>query len=375
MAGIYIHIPFCQKRCNYCDFYSETNVELRSQLINSIVKEIHLRKNYLSETDIETIYFGGGTPSLLQREDFELIFEAINHIYTISTNAEITFEANPDDLTRAYLASLSPLPFNRLSIGVQSFNNYYLGLLNRRHSKEQAMQAIQHAQEAGFSNISIDLMYALPYQSMENWEKDLDTALKMNVQHISAYGLTYEEGTVLWKLLDDERIETVDDETMSNMYRLLLEKTKEKGFESYEISNFALTGYRSRHNSAYWKQKPYIGIGPSAHSYNGKSRQWNISLATGYMKAIAKNTVPAEKEILSLADQYNDFVMVSLRTSEGINLDELEQKFGTELKTYCLENIKTFIDTEKVELKNNVIRLKTDGILISNLILTELMKV
>ena len=375
MPGIYIHIPFCQRRCNYCDFYSETNLESRSLLITNIVKELELRKDYLPEKNIETIYFGGGTPSLLKREDFERVFDIINSLYAISENAEITFEANPDDLTEQYLSSLSPLPFNRISIGIQSFSNYYLGLLNRRHSKEQAIRAIQNAQQAGFDNISIDLMYGLPYQTLADWEEDLNMAFGMNIQHISAYGLTYEEGTMLWKLLADERIEAVDEELMNEMYRVLLERTKKNGFETYELSNFSIPNRHSQHNSAYWKQKPYIGIGPSAHSYDGKSRQWNVNSSTEYMKAISEHIIPAEKEILSLFDQYNDFIMVSLRTSEGIDLMRLEEKFGNELKTYCLENIKSFIDTEKAELKNNVIRLKTEGILISNLILTELMKV
>lgn len=375
MPGIYIHIPFCKQRCNYCDFYSETKTEFRTSLINSIIKEIHLRNNYLPEKDIQTIYFGGGTPSLLKKTDFEQIFNAINQLYNVDKNVEITFEANPDDLTKEYLSDLSHLPFNRISIGIQSFSNYYLGLLNRRHTKEQAIQSIKNAQAAGFNNISIDLMYGLPYQTLKDWEKDLNAALETNVQHISAYGLTYEEGTILRKLLDDEKIEAVDDDTTSKMYRMLLQATKEKGFEAYEISNFALPDYHSRHNSSYWKQKPYIGIGPSAHSYDGKSRQWNISSTREYIHAISEGKIPAEKEELSLFNQYNDFIMVSLRTSEGINLYELEEKYGHELKTYCLENIKTFIEAEKVEYTKNVIRLNTEGILISNLILTELMKV
>ena len=375
MSGIYIHIPFCKKHCNYCDFYSETNIKSHSSLINSIVKEIYLRKDYLPEKKIQTIYFGGGTPSLLKKEDFETIFESIKQVYTIVENAEITFEANPDDLTKEYLSSISPLPFNRISIGIQSFSDYYLGLLNRRHTKAEAILAINNAKEAGFKNISIDLMYGLPYQTLEGWEEELNSALKTGVQHISAYSLTYEEGTVLWKLRENGRIKTVDDNIINEMYQTLLEKVEKSGFEAYETSNFALLGYRSRHNSSYWKQKPYIGLGPSAHSYDGKSRQWNIDSISKYIKAISENTVPAEREELSLFEKYNDFILVSLRTAEGIDLNELETKFGTELKTYCLENIKTFIENKKVCKKNNTIYLNTEGMLISNLILTELMKV
>lgn len=375
MSGIYIHIPFCLKRCYYCDFYSETNFGFRKRLIDNIVREIYLRKDYLSEKEINTIYFGGGTPSLLRKKDFELIFEAIHQNYSVNSKAEITLEANPDDLTRTYFSNLSPLPFNRISIGIQSFDDYFLRILKRRHTGAQALKSVENTREAGFENISIDLMYGLPNQTPDDWERDLNIALERGVQHISAYGLTYEAGTQLKKLLDLKKITAVSDETANEMYRILLKKTQEKGFEAYEISNFALHGYRSRHNSAYWKQEPYIGIGPSAHSYNGESRQWNISSLGKYIEAIAENKIPAEVEKLSLYDRYNDFVMISLRTAEGINLDELEKKFGTELKNYCLENIKTFIETEKIEFSDNVIRLNTEGILISNIISAELMKV
>jgi len=363
------------KRCYYCDFYSETNFGFRKRLIDNIVREIYLRKDYLSEKEINTIYFGGGTPSLLRKKDFELIFEAIHQNYSVNSKAEITLEANPDDLTRTYFSNLSPLPFNRISIGIQSFDDYFLRILKRRHTGAQALKSVENTREAGFENISIDLMYGLPNQTPDDWERDLNIALERGVQHISAYGLTYEAGTQLKKLLDLKKITAVSDETANEMYRILLKKTQEKGFEAYEISNFALHGYRSRHNSAYWKQEPYIGIGPSAHSYNGESRQWNISSLGKYIEAIAENKIPAEVEKLSLYDRYNDFVMISLRTAEGINLDELEKKFGTELKNYCLENIKTFIETEKIEFSDNVIRLNTEGILISNIISAELMKV
>jgi len=334
-----------------------------------------LRKDYLTEKKIDTIYFGGGTPSLLRKKDFELIFEVIYQTYSVNSEAEITFEANPDDLTKSYLSSLSSLPFNRISIGIQSFSDYFLRLLRRRHTSLQALKSVENAREAGFENISIDLMYGLPNQKLSDWECELNIALERGVQHISAYGLTYEEGTQLKKLHDLKKITAVNDETVNKMYRMLLKKTQENGFEAYEISNFALHGYRSQHNSAYWKQKPYIGVGPSAHSYNGDSRQWNVSSIGEYIKAISENKIPAEAEKLSLYDRYNDFVMVSLRTAEGINLDELEKRFGTELKKYCLENIKTFIETEKIEFSGNVIRLNTEGVLISNIISAELMKV
>ncbi len=375
MAGIYIHIPFCKKRCTYCDFYTEVAPVFIPALIDAIVTELKLRKDYLLNSPIETIYFGGGTPSILNKEQFSIIFEAIYNLFTVSDNAEITFEANPDDLTPEFLDSIHLLPFNRISIGIQSFDDTDLMRINRRHTSKQAIEAVRNAQKAGFKNISIDLIYGLPFQTMESWERQLDMALDLHIQHLSAYGLTYEEGTALWKQREKGKIEQVDDPTMNRMYQLLLEKVKDKGFEAYEISNFALPGYRSRHNSSYWKQKPYLGAGPSAHSYDLSSRQWNVSSIKEYIKAINEHSPFFEREVLTLNDRYNDFVMVSLRTSDGLDMAIMEKEFGTDLAEYCLQNIKTFIDSEQVYYSEGILRLTPEGIQISNLILIQLMKV
>jgi len=375
MAGIYIHIPFCKQRCTYCDFYTEVAPQFIPGLIDSIVRELELRKDYLQNSPINTIYFGGGTPSILKKEQFLLIFEAIDRLYSVAKDAEITFEANPDDLTRDFLASLQSLPFNRMSIGIQSFDDQDLKRINRRHTSRQAIDAVKNAQQAGFGNISIDLIYGLPFQTLESWGNQIDTALSLQIQHISAYGLTYEEGTALWKQCENGEIETVDDLVMNEMYLILLEKIKAKGFEAYEISNFALPGCRSRHNSSYWKQEPYLGIGPSAHSYDVTSRQWNIASITDYIKTINIGSGFYEREELTLYDRYNDFVMVSLRTSEGIDMQLLETEFGADLAAYCLRNIKTFMDSEQVYYSDGKFRLTPDGIQISNLILIQLMKV
>ena len=375
MAGIYIHIPFCKQRCTYCDFYTEVAPQFIPVLIDSIIRELNIRKDYLGNSQVSTIYFGGGTPSILSNEQFLLIFDAIYKLFTVAENAEITFEANPDDLTPEFLASLHELPFNRISIGIQSFDDKDLKRINRRHTSEQAEEAVKNAQKAGFGNISIDLIYGLPFQTMEAWGDQLDMALSLQIQHISAYGLTYEEGTVLWKQRENGKIEVVDDLVMNEMYLLLLDKIKIKGFEAYEISNFALPDYQSRHNSAYWKQEPYLGIGPSAHSYDVVSRQWNIASITDYIKAINSNSVFYEREELSLNDRYNDFIMVSLRTSEGLDVKIMEKDFGPELAGYCLQNIKTFIDSEQVYYSDGKLRLTAEGIQISNLILIQLMKV
>ena len=375
MAGIYIHIPFCKQRCTYCDFYTEVAPQFIPVLIDSIVRELNIRKDYLQNSPINTIYFGGGTPSILSNEQFLLIFEAIYRLFTVAEDAEITFEANPDDLTPGFLTSLQALPFNRISIGIQSFDDKDLKRINRRHTSKQAVEAVKNAQKAGFGNISIDLIYGLPFQTLEAWGDQLDMALSLNIQHISAYGLTYEEGTELWKQRENGEIEVVDDLVMNEMYLLLLDKIKTKGFEAYEISNFALPGYQSRHNSAYWKQEPYLGIGPSAHSYDIVSRQWNIASITDYIKAINSGSDFYEREELSLNDRYNDFVMVSLRTSEGLDVKIMEKEFGSELAEYCLQNIKTFMDSEQVYYSDGKLRLTAEGIQISNLILIQLMKV
>jgi len=375
MAGIYIHIPFCKQRCTYCDFYTEVAPQFIPTYINSVVKELHIRKDYLQNAPIDTIYFGGGTPSILNYNQFKILFDVIYNLFTIADHPEITFEANPDDLTPDFLTSMQALPFNRLSLGIQSFDDGDLKRINRRHTSSQAKHAVKNAQEAGFDNISIDLIYGLPFQTITSWEQQLDAALALNIQHLSAYGLTYEEGTVLWKQREKGEIETVDDTEMNRMYELLLEKVTQKGFEAYEISNFALPGYRSRHNSSYWKQEPYLGVGPSAHSYDLMSRQWNVSSIKEYIKGIDTNSNYFEREILSLNDRYNDFVMVSLRTSDGLDIELMKKEFGPELAEYCLRNLKTFMDSEQVYNLEGKLRLTPQGIQISNLILIQLMKV
>lgn len=375
MAGIYIHIPFCKKRCTYCDFYTEVAPKLIPDLIDSIVKELKIRNKYLKNEDIQTIYFGGGTPSVLNKHQFELIFDTIYSIYNISKNAEITFEANPDDLTSEFLASISSLPFNRISIGIQSFDDRDLKRINRRHTGQDAINAVKNAQIAGFNNISIDLIYGLPEQTIVDWKKQLEIAFSLNVQHISSYGLTFEKGTALWKQREKGKVQIIDDDTMNEMYQILITEMTKNDFEAYEISNFALPNYRSRHNTSYWKQEAYIGLGPSAHSYDISSRQWNVSSITKYVNAIQNGTSFFEREILTANDRYNDFIMVSLRTSDGIDIELLEKEFGIDYLNFCLENVQKFIDTKKVNFHLNRLTLSKEGIQISNLIIMELMRV
>lgn len=375
MSGIYIHIPFCKTRCSYCDFYTEVAPTLIPDVVNAMVGEIFIRKDYLLDKNIDTIYFGGGTPSVLNPNDFEIIFNAINSTFHVDSNAEITFEANPDDLTESFFSDRSHLPFNRISIGIQSFKDEQLVQINRRHSAMQSIQAVRNAQNAGFENISIDLIYGLPNQTLKDWEQELRTAFRLGIQHISAYGLTFEEGTAIWKQREIGQIKQVDEEIMNQMYFKLLDLSALHHFVAYEISNFAIDGFRSRHNSAYWKQIPYIGIGPSAHSFDVQSRQWNVASIREYTQHIATGNCFYEKEILTNNEKFNDFVLVALRTTEGVNLSELSLTVGEELTNHFIKSINPFIKSGKVEIKDGMFCLTRDGILISNQILTELMKV
>ncbi|HNZ61648.1 MAG: radical SAM family heme chaperone HemW [Paludibacteraceae bacterium] len=375
MAGIYIHIPFCSQRCSYCNFFSVVSINLLNEVIDAIIKEFSIRKDYLKNEPVQTIYFGGGTPSLLTIQQIEKLLNTIYKNFPVEKNAEITFEANPDDLTEKYLSDLKKTGINRLSIGIQSFDDNKLKILNRRHNAFQAVEAVRVAQRSGFNNISIDLIYGLPFQSLIEWENDLDKAFSLPIQHLSAYALTFEEKTLLLKQKEKKLIEPADEELMIKMYELLLNKSNQNGFDAYEISNFSLPEFYSRHNSSYWTQTPYLGIGPSAHSFNGFSRQWNVASIHKYIEGIMKNNSFFEQEILSLQDRYNEYVLLGLRTKNGINIVELEQNFGIELKNFCLENIKTFIDNEKVYRYGSFLRLTTAGKLISDTIIAQLMMV
>ncbi|MDR0873704.1 MAG: radical SAM family heme chaperone HemW [Prevotellaceae bacterium] len=340
MAGIYIHIPFCKSRCAYCDFHSGTDFSLKDKYINALCAELHIRKNYFFE-NVKTVYFGGGTPSLLKYEDFLRILNAVNENYSLSQNTEMTIEANPDDISKEYVEMLRGLGFNRISIGIQSFNDKELQLINRRHSAEKAREAVKNCQKAGFQNISIDLIYGLPAQTLETWENNLNEAIALDVQHISAYHLTYEKGTKICQMLEKNEIRQVSEETSLEMFKMLTGKLKSAGFEHYEISNFAQKGFRSQHNSAYWNDEKYIGVGTAAHSYNGISRQWNVSDTKKYIDGKSF----FEIEDLTETEKYNDFVITRLRTCEGIDLSVLKEKFGEKLLQYCLKNAEKWIAT------------------------------
>ena len=344
MAGIYIHIPFCRQACHYCNFHFSTNTAQKDALINALIKEIGLADLIDKDAPTHTIYFGGGTPSLLFEDELERILDAVTTKFNVSPSAEITLEANPDDINPAVLNSWLKAGINRLSLGVQSFNEAELKWMNRAHNAAQSLQSIDNIQAAGFSNFSVDLIYGSPLLSNEEFEKNVNIIINKNIPHISCYALTVEEKTALHHLIEKKKYEPVDEARQAEQFELLLKLTAAAGYEQYEISNFAKPGYRSRHNSSYWKGIPYYGFGPSAHSFDGNNkRRWNIANNALYIQSIANNTIPFEEEQLTPTQQLNEFIMISLRTVEGIDMNKLEEKFGTGKLQALKENAATFI--------------------------------
>ena len=373
MAGIYIHIPFCKRRCIYCDFFSTAQSEKKSAYVRAVCRELEMRKDYLEGEDIETIYLGGGTPSQLLREELEEIFNHIYKVYPVKEDAEITLEANPDDLTPEYVAMLRHLPINRISMGIQTFQEETLKLLHRRHTATQAIEAFRRCREAGFQNISIDLMYGLPGETLETWKEDLQQAIALRPEHISAYHLIYEEDTVLWKLREQHQVEEADEDLSVSLFSTLIEQLSEAGYQHYEISNFCLPGLHSRHNSSYWTGKKYLGCGPSAHSFNGVSRQWNVASLDDYLKGVEEGRLDYEVEELDLYTRYNDFVLTSIRTCWGMPLSTLRSDFGEELYRYCLRMAKPHLDQGVLEKSEDVLKLTRKGIFVSDGIMSDLM--
>ncbi len=379
MAGLYVHIPFCVKRCIYCDFYSNIDMGYKEAYIDALLYEMDIRRDYLQGEIVETIYFGGGTPSQLRPRDLEKLLDGIYRIFPVSGHPEITLEANPDDLSDGYVSSLKTLPFNRVSIGVQSFDDGELRLLNRRHTAQEAFRAVARCKEAGLANISIDLMYGLPEQTMEIWLHTISKALELDVSHISAYNLTYEEGTAIYKMMESGILKPVGDELCEQFFRILTEKLTSAGFIHYEISNFALRsesypdGRISLHNSSYWNGSHYLGLGPSAHSYGGKSRSWNVSSISGYMKAIDDRSEELyETEILDERARYNDFIITRMRTMWGVSLGELRREFGEERERYFLEKSERFICFNMLKKQGEFVKVTSEGIFVSDAIMREL---
>lgn len=373
MFSLYIHVPFCATRCVYCDFFSNTDTRYKEPYLRAIEKEMELRGEYIDDDTLETIYLGGGTPSRLSGNDLERIFNAISRRFSITEGAEITLEANPDDIRPDYLSALRNLPINRISMGIQSFRPEDLRLLNRRHDREQAIRAVELCQAHGFTNLSIDLIYGLPGQTPEAWEENLRQAIRLGTPHLSAYHLTYEEGTALYKRLQAGQVEPVDEEVSVTLFHILTERMAEAGFQHYEISNFARPGFHARHNSAYWIGKPYLGLGPSAHSYNRTSREWNVASLPLYLRGIESGQPATERETLDLSTRYNDFIITGLRTMWGISLDKLRTEFGEALLAYCQKQARPYIQRGLLRQENDRLALSQAGILLSDGIMSELM--
>ncbi|MEP6846709.1 MAG: radical SAM family heme chaperone HemW [Panacibacter sp.] len=360
MAGIYIHIPFCRKACHYCNFHFSTSVKQTGDMVNAICKEAELRCHYINEP-VTTIYFGGGTPSLLESADLQLQLEKLKNFFKVSEDAETTLEANPDDISEDKLTAWKAIGINRLSIGVQSFFDEDLQWMNRAHNAMQALQSIRLAQKTGFHNITIDLIYGTPTLTDEKWKQNVENAFELNIPHLSCYALTVEPKTALEKMIATHKVAAVDPEKQGRQFELLMEWTNDLGYEHYEISNFAKQGFRSKHNSSYWQGKSYLGLGPSAHSFNGNSRQWNIANNVLYLESIAQNIVPAEVEALTTTQQLNEYIMTSLRTAEGLRLTIVMDKWGQDKVDGIAKAAKKYIDQGKMLCENDQLMLTRDG--------------
>ena len=374
MAGIYIHIPFCRSRCTYCGFYSTTGLDLRQRYVDAVCRELSIRG-----TEASTIYLGGGTPSQLTIQQLRQIFEALYIYNKVEKDTEVTIEVNPDDITEEYAKALTTLPVNRISMGIQTFDDQRLRFLRRRHTSDQAVNALKTLRHVGFQNISIDLMYGFPDETLDEWMSDLSQAIALNVEHISTYCLMIEEDTPLYQQFQQGHIVEPDEELERQMYEVLIDQLQTAGYEHYEISNFARTGYRSRHNSSYWTGIPYIGIGAAAHSYDLKSRSWNVADIHQYIEGMERGERIYEEELLDDDTRYNDTITVSLRTKEGINLSQLTKEYHD----YLIKNARRYIDDGLLELKDvgdsssqtPHLRLTRRGLFVSDMVMSDLMMV
>jgi oxygen-independent coproporphyrinogen III oxidase len=360
MAGIYIHIPFCKQACHYCDFHFSTSLKYKDDLLQALLKEIRLQKSYLDGETVETIYFGGGTPSLLNERELNLIINEITRLHTVAANAEITLEANPDDLDKAQLQSLRKTDINRLSIGIQSFFDEDLLWMNRAHRAAEAESSVKRAQDSGFENITADLIYGYPLLYDTKWKYNTDKLFELGIPHVSAYSMTVEPRTALASSIKNRKQPAMDEQQSAEQFILLMDAMQQHGFEHYEISNFCRPGHYSRHNSNYWKGIKYLGIGPSAHSFNGETRQWNIANNARYIQALEKAEIPAETELLTETDRLNEYIMTSLRTMWGLNLDKLNliaAGSSTELKAAARQ----YMESGWTEQKEQIIYLTQTG--------------
>jgi len=372
MAGLYIHIPFCKQACYYCDFHFSTNQSLKSELINHIAQELAIQKEYLQGEPLETIYLGGGTPSLLSAIDLEILFNAIHKHYQVKDNPETTLEANPDDLTPEKLQELAAMGVNRLSIGIQSFDEQILRFLNRAHTAQDALQCVANARTAGISNISIDLIYSIPGQGDELLKKNLAEAMALKPEHISAYSLTVEEKTVFGRWASHGKLKAMEEGLSALQFELVMNTLQECGYQHYEISNYCLPGFESKHNTSYWQQRKYLGVGPSAHSFDGESRQFNVSNNHAYIKALREGKIPFEREVLTVENKINEYIFTSLRTDWGCNLTYLVTQYDYDLIKMNESYLNQLKEANLIQLIENNIMLTTAGKLLADKISSDL---
>jgi len=372
MASIYVHIPFCHSKCYYCGFHSVASLKAKQDVVHCLIKELELRKDYLKGEPIDSIYFGGGTPSVLDIEEVARIMIKIRELHIVNEDAEISFEVNPEDVSTKYLEDLKNLGINRLSIGVQAMSDDMLKYLNRKHSVDEAIQCINNSVKAGIYNISIDLIYGIPGLDNIAWTDSLNKLVKLPIKHLSAYCLSVDENTVFEYRMKKGEFIPVSDEDCEEQYNILVDWARSNGFEHYEISNFCREGYYSRHNSAYWMQKSYLGVGPSAHSYDGESRQWNTSNNTNYIASINKNVIPYDKEKLDLKDRFNEYILTSLRTIWGIDKEFVTREFGIRYLHHIIDKASKYEQSGHLEVNHNCIKLTEKGMFISNDIISEI---
>ena len=371
MSGIYIHIPFCKQACFYCDFHFSTSLKKKDDMISSLVKEIEIRKDENRNEIVETIYFGGGTPSVLSVEEIQTLIDAVYKNHTVAKNPEITLEANPDDLSEDKIIELSKSPINRLSIGVQSFFEKDLKLMNRAHNSEEAKNCLSIATRY-FKNISVDLIYGIPGLSNEEWKENIQTALSFGIPHISSYALTVEPKTALESLIKKGKIANVDDELAQEQFHILIDELEQQNFIHYELSNFGKENYFSKNNTAYWLGKKYLGIGPSAHSFDGEQRSWNVRNNAKYIKSLQEDTLPIEREVLSKTDQYNEYIMTGLRTIWGVSLQRIEQEFGEKYLKYLQNQTKKYLNQDLLYLEKDILKITKKGKFLSDGISSDL---
>lgn len=355
---IYLHIPFCKQKCSYCNFHFSTSFSLKDEMLSAIKKEIQLRHNELENKTLKSLYFGGGTPSVLSGDEIKSLIDEIQKYFSFDNNIEITLESNPDDLNKNFLKELSGTEINRLSIGTQSFYDEDLKLMNRAHNASEAESSIKRAQDYGLVNISIDLIYGSPTSNFEIWKDNLNKTIELQVPHVSSYALTVEPKTALEKWIENGKIRSPEETEQNQEFYYMKDFLKDNGFDHYEISNFGKPGFHSKHNSAYWKSEPYLGIGPSAHSYNGHlERSWNIANNPIYIKNLNQNILPIEKEILSEKDRFNEMIMIGLRTIWGVDLNRINQNFSSEVIDYLNQEIKSKIESGILEIENNYLKI------------------